>query len=147
MATSSPAPAALSDFFKPGIVLQDRNADGVIDFVDVRVVLAPRPSAGELSAAADLAARLGFETSAMTLPVAHGKPDAAMQNAAVFVGAASLAGSGTTAAAIGATALGEGEGVVAAFGVAGKPSVAIVGADENGLAAAAVMLSGHLPYV
>jgi hypothetical protein len=146
-ATSSPAPAALSDFFKPGVVLQDTNGDGVIDFVDVRVVLAPHPSAGELSAAAGVAARLGFETSAMTVPVVRGKPDAAKQGAAVFVGAASLAGSGTTAAAIGAAPLGEGEGVVAAFGIAGKPSVAIVGADGAGLAAAAVMLSGHLPYV
>ena len=29
--------ASLGDFFKPGTVLQDRNGDGVIDFVDVRL--------------------------------------------------------------------------------------------------------------
>ncbi|HEV2983288.1 MAG TPA: hypothetical protein VGX46_02825, partial [Vicinamibacterales bacterium] len=63
------APAALSDFFKPGLVWQDRNGDGAIDFVDARIVLAKEPSSGELAAGADIAARLGFETSAMNLPM------------------------------------------------------------------------------
>ena len=59
-ATSSPAPAALSDFFKPGIVLQDRNADGVIDFVDVRVVLAPRPAVVALGSGRGLDRAVAF---------------------------------------------------------------------------------------
>ncbi|HEX3702371.1 MAG TPA: M14 family metallopeptidase [Vicinamibacterales bacterium] len=146
-------PAALSDFFKPGAVLQDRNGDGAIDFVNARLVLASRPSSFEISAAADVAARLGFETSAMDLPMvrqsadAVGAPATGGSQPAVYVGAGALAGSGTTLSALGAGALEPGDGVVAAFGPAETPSVAIVGADESGLTAAAVMLGGHLPFV
>src|SRR4029077_2376322 len=61
--------ASLADFFTPGAVFQDRNGDGVIDFVDARLVVAEHPSSADLAAAADVAARLGFETSAMNLPL------------------------------------------------------------------------------
>ena len=65
-----PIPSAdLATLFAPGGLLQDRNGDGVIDFVNARVVLGERPSAADVSAAADVAARLGFETMAMNLPL------------------------------------------------------------------------------
>src|SRR5471030_1439453 len=70
-------PIALSEFFKPGIVFQDRNGDGAIDFVDARIVLPEQPSSGEIAAASDVAARLGFETSAMTLPLTVARGDGA----------------------------------------------------------------------
>ena len=35
----APVPAAVSEFFRTGVVLQDRNGDGAIDFVDARIVL------------------------------------------------------------------------------------------------------------
>src|SRR5581483_3099211 len=63
------SPAALSAFFDRGVVFQDRNGDGAVDFVEARFVLPEHPSASELAAAADVAARLGFETSAMDLPL------------------------------------------------------------------------------
>src|SRR5882672_2589597 len=69
--------AALADFFKPGLVWQDRNGDGAVDFVDARIVLAESPSSGELAAASDVAARLGYETSAMNLPVPVVRADGA----------------------------------------------------------------------
>src|SRR4249919_4027225 len=68
-APADTAAASLSEFFAPGIVFQDRNGDGAIDFVDARLVLGEQPSSAELAAAADVAARLGFETSAMDLPM------------------------------------------------------------------------------
>src|SRR5262245_14803050 len=74
-APADTAAASLSEFFAPGIVFQDRNGDGAIDFVDARLVLAEQPSSAELAAAADVAARLGFETSAMDIPVVRLKPD------------------------------------------------------------------------
>jgi hypothetical protein len=134
--------SALADFFKPGVVFQDRNNDGAVDFVNARIVLAENPTAGELAAAATVAARLGFETSAMNIPIAR-----AGEAPAIFVGAKSLAGSGATADALGGAGLKAGDGLVAAFTASGQPSVAILGADEAGLAAAAVMLAGHLPYL
>src|SRR5258707_3826103 len=99
-ADSTPIPAALSAFFKPGTVLQDRNGDGAIDFVDARIVLAEQPSPAELAAASDIAARLGFETSAMNLPLSVARGFQPGDSPAIFVGAKSLAGSGATLAAI-----------------------------------------------
>ena len=146
--TDVPAPAALSDFFKPGVVFQDRNGDGAIDFVDARIVLPEQPSAGEVAAASDIAARLGFETSAMNLPVPVGRGyDAAQAAPTIFIGAKSLAGSGVTLDAIGGAGLKAGDGAVIAFPHAGKTAVAVLGGDEAGIASAAVMLAGHLPYV
>jgi len=147
------APASLSTFFKPGAAFQDRNADGVVDFVDARIVLPERPSAADIAAAANVAARLGYETTAMNLPLAPPKRSereggqAGDGAATVFVGAKSLAQAGTTADAIGAGTLKAGDGVVAAFTASGKPAVAILGGDDDGLSAASVMFAGHLPKV
>src|SRR5712691_12450462 len=90
---------SLSELFKPGVVFQDRNGDGAIDFVDARLVLSEQPSAGELAAASNIAARLGYETSAMNLPLVRLKPDATRASA-VGSTTASAVGS-TTAAAVG----------------------------------------------
>jgi hypothetical protein len=146
--TDVPVPAALSDFFKPGVVFQDRNGDGAVDFVDALIVLPEQPSAGELAAASDIAARLGFETSAMNLPVPVASGfDAARSAPAIFIGAKSLARSGVTLDAIGGAGLKAGDGAVIAFSHAGKAAVAVLGGDDAGIASAAVMLAGHLPYV
>jgi hypothetical protein len=144
-----PTIAALSDVFKPGVVFQDRNGDGTIDFVDVRIVLPEQPSAGELAAASDVAARLGFETSAMNLPVPVTRADGARGDAAatIFVGAKSLTGSGVTLDAIGGAGLKTGDGAVVAFSQGGRLAVAVLGGDDSGIESAAVMLAGHLPHV
>ena len=59
----------LTTLFATGGVLQDRNGDGVVDFVNARILLRERPGAVDVSAASDIAARLGFETMAMNLPL------------------------------------------------------------------------------
>jgi len=146
-AEAPPAPAALSDFFKPGVVFQDRNGDGATDFVDARIVLPEQPSSGELAAAADIAARLGYETSAMNLPVTVARGYQPAETPTIFVGAKSLAGSRTTVESLGAANLKAGDGAVAAFTQGGRPAVAVLGGDDNGIASAAVMLAGHLPYL
>ncbi|HKB12082.1 MAG TPA: M14 family metallopeptidase [Vicinamibacterales bacterium] len=135
--------ASLSTFFKPGGAFQDRNGDGVVDFVDARIVLPQRASAAEIAAAADVAARLGYETTAMNLPL----PEGGKAAVSVFIGARSLARGGVTADAIGVGPLKAGDGVVAAFTASGAPAVALLGGDDAGLAAAAVMFAGHLPNV
>ena len=144
------APLALSEFFKTGVVFQDRNGDGVIDYVTARIALAPTPTAAEVAAAADIAARLGHETTAMNLPLAGGPSQPGSDTSdepTVFVGARSLARAGVTPDAIGVVAPKAGDGVVAAFTRAGKPAFAVLGGDDDGLTAAAVMLAGHLPHV
>jgi hypothetical protein len=147
------APAALADFFKPGVVWQDRNGDGAIDFVDARIVLPEQPTSAELAAAADVAARLGFETSAMNIPVVRLKPDTTYEagelssGPSIFVGSKALSRASVSLDAIGGVGLKAGDGLVAAFSVAGRPAVAVLGGDEAGLTAAAVMLAGHLPFL
>src|SRR6185369_3083141 len=149
--------ASLSEFFAPGVVFQDRNSDGAIDFVDARLVLGERPSSAELAAAADVAARLGFETSALDLPMVRLKPDTTddgarrlqlseTSGATIFIGAQALARAGVSLETIGVTGLKPGDGLVSAFTLSGRPAVAVVG-DDGGISSAAIMLAGHLPFV
>ena len=135
--TISFAPTALDDFFKPGAVFQDRNGDGVVDFVNAQIVLPERPNDAEIAAAANVAARLGYETTAMDIPLAHSGP-------AIYIGPRSL-GRGLTADSL-AGPLKRGEGAVVAFNRSGQPGVALLG-DERGLTSASIVLAGHLPFV
>jgi len=155
-APAETTPASLSELFKPGVMFQDTNGDGAIDFVDARLVLPDQPDAAELAAAGNIAARLGFETSAMNIPVARAdqtRSDGARgfqpseTGTTIFIGAKSLAAAEVTAESIGAARLKPGDGVVTAFTLSGKPAVAVLGGDEAGLEAASVMLAGHLPQV
>ena len=151
-APADTAAASLSEFFAPGIVFQDRNSDGAVDFVDARLVLGEQPSAAELAAAADVAARLGFETSAMDIPVVrprsrtrrYAKPDRAADRSSSAP--RRWRGPGSSLETIGGPGLKAGEGLVSAFTLAGRPAVAVVG-DDGGLSSAAVMLGGHLPFI
>ena len=144
-APADTAAASLSEFFTPGIVFQDRNSDGAVDFVDARLVLGEQPSSAELAAAADVAARLGFETSAMDIPLVRLQPSET-SGATIFIGAKALARAGVSLETIGGPGLKAGEGLVSAFTLAGRPAVAVVG-DDGGLSSAAVMLGGHLPFI
>ena len=60
-------PSDIRDVFATGYILEDRNGDQVTDFVNVRIVLPATPEEAHVTAAANLAARLGYETSAMNL--------------------------------------------------------------------------------
>ena len=136
-------PADLATLFAPGGVLQDRNGDGVIDFVNARVVLGERPGAAEVSAAADLAARLGFETMAMNLPLSA-TPEAGATMFVVGRDGAQRAGVSPPAAM---AALSPGEGLVLTTTARGGPAVLVAGADAAGTMAAAELLAGRLPHV
>jgi hypothetical protein len=154
------APASLADFFKPGVALQDRNGDGAIDFVSARIVLPAQPTSAEVAAAGNIAARLGYETSAMDIPVStvrlpaptlpEAKRDTAYEGdtgATIFVGAKSLAAASVALDSIGGAGLKAGDGVVSAFSLDGKPAVAVLGGDDAGVTAASITFAGHLPYV
>ena len=65
-------PSGIEAIFEDGTLLQDRNGDGIIDYVNGHVVLGNSPSDRDVAAAANVGARLGFETSAMNLPLTRG---------------------------------------------------------------------------
>jgi hypothetical protein len=144
---AAPPPFSLADLFKPGAVFQDRNGDGVIDFVDATLVLAPKPTDAEIAAAADIAARLGLETSAINLPLAPRSDKELDGGVRIFVGTKALAESGTTPAALDGSNLKTGDGLVAAFTARRGTGIAILGGDDAGLTAAAVALAGRFPFV
>jgi hypothetical protein len=133
----------LTTLFAPGGVLQDRNGDGVIDFVNARVVLGEKPGPADVSAAADVAARLGFETMAMNLPLSA-TPEAGATMFVVGRDGAQHAGVSLPAAM---AALGPGEGLVLTTTARGGPAVLVAGVDAAGTMAAAELLAGRLPRV
>ncbi len=132
------APASLAQLFERGPIFQDRNGDGVIDFVNARMVLGENPTAAEVAAAASIAARLAFETSALNLPLATA--DSAGETA-IIVGP-----SGLKRAGIEAPQLKPGEGIVSMTELSGKPAILVAGGDDAGILAAAELLAGRLPY-
>jgi len=49
--------------------LEDRNGDGIPDYLNTRIYVPEDPSSEEIAAAANIAARLAFETTSMDLPI------------------------------------------------------------------------------
>src|SRR5439155_17584894 len=138
-----PSPTAdLTTLFAPGGILQDRNGDGVIDFVNARIVLGEKPSAADVAAAADMAARLGFGTMAMNLPLSDGQDTGPT---AIIIGGDGARRMGVTPPEV--TRLVPGEGMVVTTTARGDPAVMVIGTDAAGTMAAAELLAGRLPHV
>jgi len=156
-ALSAPAadgtPQGLDAIYAAGRALRDTNADGVIDAVAARVVVPAEASAEDLEAAANIAARLGFETTALTFPIVVRDSDVTDPAA---VGLPVLVGRGNaflkTLAARGAITLGglaAGQGLVEVVRspLGGPDGVVVVGGDEAGTLAAGIELAARLPRV
>lgn len=141
-AADPPFPA-LHEVFGPGAFLQDRNGDEVIDFVAASVVLGASPSLDEIAAASDVAARFGFETMAMDIPLRR-EPS---EGPVVAIGAAGLQRAGLDVTSLQAAPLMAGQGLVAIATVNARPVVAITGGDGAGVRAAAGAFAGRMPYV
>ena len=136
-------PADLRTLFEPGGMLQDRNGDGVVDFVSARLVLGDAPAASDVASAADLAARLGFETSAMNLPFTQSDD----VEVTIAVGTAGALRAGIDASQLPLDSLAAGQGLVALHSRNGHPVLVVAGRDPEGTHAAASLLAGRLPYL
>ncbi len=131
-----------------GMLLQDTNGDKIADAVCGHIIVAATPSAAENAAAANLAARVGYETSAMTLPlVIQGAPQpvngcaAGAQN--IWVGEAAVPSASAAAVRAVVSTLGLGEGAVVAI----DGGVAVVGPDPVGLLQAADAYAERAPFL
>ena len=141
-------PEDLRDVFATGYILEDRNADEVVDFVNVRIVLPASPGEAQVTAAANLAARLGYETSAMNLGLTDtdGDDGRRYEVPVILIGGTgddSGGGTGTARLAPGQGALSflpEGERFT-------RGGIHITGYDATGLITAAEYAAGRYPSV
>ena len=110
------------------------------DLVSASLVLGDAPSTAEVAAAAEIAARLGFETMALDLPLARGTQG----GIPVVVGRSGLAAAVQAGASspVDPASLDDGEGMVATSTVDGRTWVFVLGGDDEGLLAAARLLAG-----
>jgi hypothetical protein len=143
-------PADLRDVFGTGYMLQDRNGDGHADFVHARVVVPAAASAAEAATAANIVARLSYESMATNLGLVVREPDlaAAFDTPAILVGRTSAQGRLPAGAAAGGLAPGEGAISFVPPGTAFRQGALLIeGGDATGLLAAGDYFGGRYPSV
>lgn len=136
------ATAGVEALFDTGVIFQDRNGDAVVDFVNTGIVLGLDRSDSDLAAAIDIAARLGFETMAMNIPVPR---DAPVDGIGIVVGRGGAQRLGLSVP--GLADLDAGTGLVTRMSAQGQDWLVIAGADDDGTRAAAAAFAGRLPHV
>lgn len=130
--------------------VRDTNGDGLADAVAGRVVVPAEPSRHEVQAAAELAARLGFETTALTLPLVVRDRDVPAAGGAlpILLGRRNAFVEQLAAAKhVDLGALGEGQGLVALVPspLGEGAALLVAGADDEGTLAAAREVAARLP--
>ncbi|MDE2945387.1 MAG: M14 family metallopeptidase [Gemmatimonadota bacterium] len=133
----------LATLFELGTLVLDTNGDSVPDLVNAALVLGDDPSSAVRAAGAEVAARLGFETMAMDLPLSR---DPEGGQVGIVVGRSGLEVAGLRTPGIDPASLDSGEGAVAVREEGGRTWVLVVGGDEEGLHAAARLFAGVLPH-
>jgi hypothetical protein len=137
------ASAHVTNVFSEGYMLRDTNHDGVIDFIEGKVVVPAQPDAAENAAAANIAARLGFASTGLTPPLVVSAAAQSAPGPRIWIGEHSVPPALSANAAQLLTRLQPGEGGV--FALAG--GLLIAGKNEAGLTAAANAFSARAPYL
>ncbi len=148
---AAPSAGLRSTFSLGGGALKDTNGDGLVDGVAARVILAADASAEDVQVATNLAARLGYETTALTLPLALRVADVQTPAAIalpIVVGRTNpFVKTLVDTGAIVTKDLTAGQGIVAfvASPLGGADGIAVVGFDDAGTLAAGTALAAYLP--
>jgi len=134
-----------------GGAVRDTNGDGLADSVAARVIVPAEPAVEDIQAAANIAGRLGFETTALSLPIVWRAPEVT-QPAAVALPIVVGRGNPFVArlierGAIDLKPLKKGQGLLAvvASPLGGPDGIAVAGADDEGTLNAANELAVNLP--
>jgi hypothetical protein len=131
--------------------VRDTNGDGLADSVAARVVLPAEPAIEDIQAAANIAGRLGFETTALTLPIVLKAPDVSQP---ATIALPIVVGRGNQFIArlvergvIDLKSLKPGQGLLAVVPspLGGPEGIAIAGGDDEGTLNAANQLAVNLP--
>ncbi len=148
--TPAAPPADLVSLFAANGLTRDTNGDGIADTVAARVIVPAQPALEDSLAAANLAARLGFETSAFSLPLVVRDDQAEARSSAlpILVGRSnSFVRALAAKNELALTALKPGQGLIALvsspFG--NGPAIVVAGGDDKGTLAAANVVAGRLP--
>src|SRR3954469_16936048 len=158
--TSSPAvqaqvrgPQSLTALIAPSRLTRDTNSDGLADAVAARVIVPAAPTLADIEAATNLAARLGYETTALSLPLVlrdDHVADAASIAVPILVGRSNrFVQRLVDAKAIDVAALKAGQGLIAAVAspLGGGDGLVVVGGDDEGTLNAGIELAARLPRV
>jgi hypothetical protein len=133
----------VTDPFATGWMLADTNGDGIVDFIPGKVVVPAHPSAVENAAAADIAARLGFASTGLTLPVAIDAAEDKADGPRIYVGREAVPEREAEQTGKLADRLRPEEGGVFAL----EGNLVVLGHDAAGLRAAAEAFSARAPFV
>jgi hypothetical protein len=133
----------LTGVFDLGGVVLDTNGDGFPDRLGASLLLGPEATPAEVVAASEIAARLGFETMALDLPVERG---ISTDGITIVIGRGGLAEAGLESPGVDPASLDAREGVVATHQESGRRWLLVLGGDDEGLGAAARLLAGVLPH-
>src|SRR5262249_13123463 len=145
--------SSLTALVGPHSLTRDTNGDSLADAVAARVVVPASPALADVEVATNLAARLGYETTALTLPLVVRDADVA-QPAEIAVPI--LVGRGNRfvqrlveAEAVAITSLKPGERLIAAVHspLGRGDGLVVAGGDDEGTLNAGVELAARLPRV
>jgi hypothetical protein len=145
------APLDLAAFFGARGIVRDSNGDGIADSVAARVIVPATPALEDSTAAANIAARLGFESSSLSLPIVL-RDGAVAQPAGIELPI--LIGRSNTfvrklveSGAISLQGLEPGQCLIAAVRspLGGGDGLVIVGGDDKGTLAGGNVVAGRLP--
>ncbi|MGH9142358.1 MAG: hypothetical protein ACRD2I_14595, partial [Vicinamibacterales bacterium] len=146
-------PQSLTTLVATRSLTRDTNGDGLADAVAARIIVPDSPTIGEVETATNLAARLGYETTALTLPLVLRESEVAQPAAValpILVGRASrFVRRLIDAHALDIAALTAGQGLIAAVAspLGGGDGIVVVGGDDEGTLNAGVELAARLPRV
>ena len=144
---------AFDSLFSRGAILEDRNGDGIVDFVNARIVVPESASPSDISGAAEIAARFGYETTATNIPlvVADSRIEpASARHPLILIGqniqwVSSLLNAKKVEPA--KLTAGQGEAILFPSPFGSSDALAIFGADEVGTLAAARAVASRTPFV
>jgi zinc carboxypeptidase len=144
-------PQSLTALVAPGSLTRDMNGDGLSDAVAARVIVPADAALADIEAATNLAARLGYETTALSLPLVlrdNAVGDGASIAVPILVGRTNrFVRRLADAHAVDLAALKPGQGIVAAVAspLGGGDGIVVAGGDDEGTLNAGVELAARLP--
>ncbi|MFB0518438.1 MAG: M14 family zinc carboxypeptidase [Acidobacteriota bacterium] len=144
---------SLSEVFEPGAILQDTNDDEVVDCVKATIIITAEAPLEDIQAACHVAARLAFESTALSPPLTVSdtevKDTAALPHPILIGRSNWLLQQLVRSGKLKIDHLKKGEGMVSLLSspFGGDDGLIIVGGDDDGTLTAASSFAARAPYL